>query len=491
MSLIHLEQGVVRTSKTRTLLLGQLRGGWSSILIFIYYMLFINAQVIAQVKSFGLEGKTVSSISFTPQMNYSTLPRFIYAGTDQDGIFERDITSPDSGWVNRGLRDKTITAVHVYHWGVGPMELNTILVGIEPSDLAGDTTLLYILTDGLDSVWVPFDNGLDTLSSNRIYDIQGFFYRGHEPPQPLFVSTGYSFFRSYGWDSWEVISPTGIGLINTIKLDQNPLYWFGGDIWIGGETGYFTPYLSKSSDYGSTWEIFYPSLDGDNACYSIAIHPEQSNIIYAGMEGSVIKTTDGGQTWNATSLQGLPVSFYGLVINPINPDQLVAGGVISPYGIALYETFDGGINWTEIIANDTTAGISCLVSDTTNDEFVVYGGTFGDGVIRYTSDLISVQENENTEIPLNYKLCKNYPNPFNPTTNIQYELPQKSDVQISIYDLLGRKVTTLVSEKQDAGKKTVTWNATNDQGKPVSAGVYLYQIRAGEYMQTKKMVLLK
>jgi flagellar hook assembly protein FlgD len=102
-----------------------------------------------------------------------------------------------------------------------------------------------------------------------------------------------------------------------------------------------------------------------------------------------------------------------------------------------------------------------------------------------------VQENENTEIPLNYELCKNYPNPFNPTTNIQYELPQKSDVQISIYDLLGRKVTTLVSEKQDAGKKTVTWNATNDQGKPVSAGVYLYQIRAGEYVQTKKMLLIK
>ena len=90
-----------------------------------------------------------------------------------------------------------------------------------------------------------------------------------------------------------------------------------------------------------------------------------------------------------------------------------------------------------------------------------------------------------------FNIFNSYPNPFNPTTNIQYELPQRSEVQILIYDLLGRKVTTLVSETQEAGFKSVIWNATNDHGKPVSAGVYLYQIRAGEFVGTKKMVLLK
>ena len=90
-----------------------------------------------------------------------------------------------------------------------------------------------------------------------------------------------------------------------------------------------------------------------------------------------------------------------------------------------------------------------------------------------------------------YKLSQNYPNPFNPTTTIQYELPQRSDVKIMIYDLLGRKVTTLINQTQDAGFRSVTWNATNDHGKPVSAGVYLYQIQAGDYVQTRKMVLFK
>ena len=83
-------------------------------------------------------------------------------------------------------------------------------------------------------------------------------------------------------------------------------------------------------------------------------------------------------------------------------------------------------------------------------------------------------------------LRQNYPNPFNPVTTINYELPQRSDVQITIYDLLGRKVTTLVSETQDAGYKSVKWDATI-----VPSGMYFYQIKIGDYVQTNKMVVLK
>ena len=68
---------------------------------------------------------------------------------------------------------------------------------------------------------------------------------------------------------------------------------------------------------------------------------------------------------------------------------------------------------------------------------------------------------------------------------------KNSYVTITIYDMLGRQVKTLINQTQDAGYRSVIWDATNDYGKPVSAGIYLYQIQAGEYMQTKKMVLLK
>lgn len=105
----------------------------------------------------------------------------------------------------------------------------------------------------------------------------------------------------------------------------------------------------------------------------------------------------------------------------------------------------------------------------------------------------------NDDQPQKFWLDQNHPNPFNPTTTIKYELPQRSIVQITIYDLLGGKVTTLVSEKQSAGNKSVIWNATNNRGQLVSAGVYFYQIRvqdpnaigAGDLVQTRKMILIK
>ena len=94
-------------------------------------------------------------------------------------------------------------------------------------------------------------------------------------------------------------------------------------------------------------------------------------------------------------------------------------------------------------------------------------------------------------IPEQFSLHQNYPNPFNPVTTIRYDLPENGHINITIYDMLGREVKTLVNQTQDAGYRSVIWDATNDYGKPVSAGIYLYQIQAGEYMQTKKMVLLK
>ena len=94
-------------------------------------------------------------------------------------------------------------------------------------------------------------------------------------------------------------------------------------------------------------------------------------------------------------------------------------------------------------------------------------------------------------LPTEFALHHNYPNPFNPVTTLRYDLPEQANVNIIIYDLLGREVRTLVNTTQDAGFKSVIWDATNNQGNPVSAGVYLYQIQAGEFVQTKKMVLLK
>jgi len=98
---------------------------------------------------------------------------------------------------------------------------------------------------------------------------------------------------------------------------------------------------------------------------------------------------------------------------------------------------------------------------------------------------------EHNSLPNKFILHQNYPNPFNPITTLRYDLPEQANVNIIIYDLLGRQVKSLINQTQDAGFKSIIWNATNNYGKPVSAGIYLYQIQAGEFVQTKKMVLLK
>ena len=108
------------------------------------------------------------------------------------------------------------------------------------------------------------------------------------------------------------------------------------------------------------------------------------------------------------------------------------------------------------------------------------------------SDIAGVELSVEQEIiPEEFALNQNYPNPFNPSTQIRYALAENSKVIITIYNMLGSKVRTLVNETQDAGFRNVLWNATNDNGSSVSAGMYIYTIQAGTFYQAKKMILLK
>ena len=111
--------------------------------------------------------------------------------------------------------------------------------------------------------------------------------------------------------------------------------------------------------------------------------------------------------------------------------------------------------------------------------------------MQYSMTDFSLSSDKNSFEPKIFTLSQNYPNPFNPITYISYDLPKDSFVRITIYDLLGNVVNIIVNTKQTSGYKTVQWNSTNNQGKPVSAGVYLYSIEAVNFIQTKKMILLK
>ena len=126
--------------------------------------------------------------------------------------------------------------------------------------------------------------------------------------------------------------------------------------------------------------------------------------------------------------------------------------------------------------------------------FLSFSGGNSGGGFSYTREEVFPNHlgfSNSINTPQTFRLHQNYPNPFNPVTSLRYDLPEDGLVNITIYDMMGRIVKTLVNSSQTAGFKSVQWNATNDRNEPVSAGLYLYTIQAGEFRQTKKMVLLK
>ena len=104
---------------------------------------------------------------------------------------------------------------------------------------------------------------------------------------------------------------------------------------------------------------------------------------------------------------------------------------------------------------------------------------------------VSTLSTHTQTVPVYFNVFQNFPNPFNPITTLKYDLLEDSFVDITIYDISGNVVNNLVNRNQRQGYKSVQWNATNNLGGPVSAGMYIYTIQAGEFRQTKKMVLLK
>ena len=160
-----------------------------------------------------------------------------------------------------------------------------------------------------------------------------------------------------------------------------------------------------------------------------------------------------------------------LTMNPLS-------GTVSPEGSASILLT---LNAEGIDPGNYTAGISINSNDPDQ----------GTVIIPLSLTVNGMSSENEALLPQEFALHQNYPNPFNPVTRIRYDLPENSMVNITVYDMLGREVNTLVNQVQDAGFKSIIWDATNDYGKAISAGIYLYQIQAGDYIHTQKMVLLK
>ncbi len=113
------------------------------------------------------------------------------------------------------------------------------------------------------------------------------------------------------------------------------------------------------------------------------------------------------------------------------------------------------------------------------------------GSLTWFENSTAVQKDNSVKMPDNFSLYQNYPNPFNPTTSIKYQIAKESNVNLTVFNSLGQVVKTLVNTRQSAGAYSVTWDGTNQSGWKLSSGIYFYKLNAGNFVNVKKMIMLK
>tara|TARA_B110000438_G_scaffold22599_1_gene20452 strand:- start:1465 stop:2925 length:1461 start_codon:yes stop_codon:yes gene_type:complete len=213
----------------------------------------------------------------------------------------------------------------------------------------------------------------------------------------------------------------------------------------------------------------------------------------------IVRMTDWGENWFSEWNQDLnkyyPIgasievgssSYWGSTdITELNStfDTVLASGGI--YHLMCHPNI---LEWEQ----DFTSEHLEHISNRKNIWYIGFGHLYAYNFLQTTYPNIILGSNDNkVDLPGIIKLYQNYPNPFNPITNLSYDLPEGSMVNITIFDMMGRVVRTLVNEYQPAGYKVFQWDAFNNKGESIPTGIYLYTIKAKGYQKTKKMVFLK
>ena len=246
--------------------------------------------------------------------------------------------------------------------------------------------------------------------------------------------------------------------------------------WAAGDEGL----LVKCSD-GVQWEIRPKLTDLPlNKIYFIDENYGWLSGGYLNWDGYqkiLFRTIDGGETWQV--IPNLPYLIYDIYFYDHRNGWAV--GTDRNSGGIILTTNDGGDHWTV----DVSGLAGQLRAITGYDNYLWAVGDYG---LVLRSDITTMLEPEEpSHLPGEFELFQNYPNPFNPGTVISYRLPVKSRVELSIYNLIGQKVATLVSQSQPAGLHKVEWDASG-----FASGIYFYQLKMnGHVSGTKKLILIK
>jgi len=235
--------------------------------------------------------------------------------------------------------------------------------------------------------------------------------------------------------------------------------------------------VHKSNDGGITWSVIRKTNLLFQTFFDVEFVSVKKGWI-VGSLGTILYTDDGGSTWQDQSF-----NWDDEVFENIDAFDSLTALAVTNLG-AIYRTDDGGNNWIEQVPRESLPKLTTVQMI---DKLSAYAVGFQGTILKITNGGVTwLNENPNNEMPQSYILYPAYPNPFNPSTTIQYHISELSFVTLKIYDVLGREIATLVNEEKPTGNYEVEFD-----GSKLSSGIYFYRLQAGSFVETKKMVLIK
>ena len=415
---------------------------------------------------------------------------FTTEGVSSEGVWEVQTS-------NTATRLYSVDAVSdrvVWVAGQDGVILRTTDGGENWEDVAGDNdTLSFASIAGLDANtavvagwWNLFGGGYDTYILRtvdggnhwtRVYAQAGGFLDNIT----MFNQTDGVAFGDPVDGTWTLLETTDGGQTWSpqtgapSQIDDEYSY-FNGIQWVDNSEAWFGTHYPRAyhtTDGGASWtDVSFPVLI---RVYTIAFNPSGTGLASQGTDGVLVRTTDGGESWDEIASPGSGMIRFITFSN--GRFWLLMDG-------SLYSSSDDGDTWDE----ETSVAADLRHLSFAQAGSGLYGWSVGDqGVILRYAPETGVVNFERTDVtPSRCQLYQNYPNPFNPSTTIRFHLQKPVFVTLKVYDLMSKEIETLVEEPRGVGEYEVRWDT---EGLP--SGIYLYRLEAGDYVETRKLILQK
>ena len=372
----------------------------------------------------------------------------IYIVTFDDGVFRSSDNGDSWTQVNNGITNLLGRAVAVGH--AGQVYVGTDFGGVFRSADSGAN-------------WTENNTGLANLGLNVLMV---------NATGDIFAGTQGGVFRSTDdAESWTLVYEGNSSMMTTIIIEP-----VSGRMFAAGHTFVFALF-GFSDNNGNTWSPISSFGPPNSSVWTLAA--TGNGDVYAGLNfGGIYKSVDNGGNWAEVN-NGVPPNAEIRSLTTDDNGEVYAA--VQQWGVL--HSSDGGANWIGVNSGlpiGPIIGHSQALGVNSNGD--IFLGT-SQGVFRHVSTSTSV---DGAELPMTTSLGQNYPNPFNPTTTISYNLAQSSALSLTVTDLLGRDVRVLARGTKPAGRFEVSFDGTD-----FPSGIYLYRLEAGDFVETKTMVIVK